>query len=110
MASCHNLEKSTSVLRDRVDSLLQTQRTLNAKGRVLVSLAGVPGSGKSTISDALLRELAFHGIDQIAILPMVSDHVRQENAGVVLHAESNFPIRMAFTTRKQPSPHSRTQT
>jgi tRNA uridine 5-carbamoylmethylation protein Kti12 len=38
---------------------------------MLVALAGVPGSGKSTISSALLQELTGRGIQDVAIVPMV---------------------------------------
>jgi DNA replication protein DnaC len=39
--------------------------------RMLIALAGVPGSGKSTVSQALLLELSTRGIHDVAIVPMV---------------------------------------
>ncbi|KAL1598563.1 hypothetical protein SLS59_006850 [Nothophoma quercina] len=41
---------------------------------MLVALAGVPGSGKSTVSSALLEELASRGIRDVAIVPMDGFH------------------------------------
>jgi tRNA uridine 5-carbamoylmethylation protein Kti12 len=37
----------------------------------LIALAGVPGSGKSTVSQELLLELSSRGIHDVAIVPMV---------------------------------------
>jgi Mrp family chromosome partitioning ATPase len=54
----------------RVETLLQRQAA-DPQQRVLVALAGVPGSGKSTVSHALLTELASRGIYDVAVVPMV---------------------------------------
>jgi hypothetical protein len=54
----------------RVEALLQRQAA-DPQQRVLVALAGVPGSGKSTVSHALLTELASRGIGDVAVVPMV---------------------------------------
>lgn len=55
----------------RVEKLLLRQAT-ETRQRMLVALAGVPGSGKSTVSDALLAELALRGVKDVAVVPMVS--------------------------------------
>lgn len=55
----------------RTEKLLARQAS-NPSQRMLVALAGVPGAGKSTVSDALLIELAARGIKDVAIVPMVS--------------------------------------
>ena len=55
----------------RVERLLERQ-AFNPRQRMLVALAGVPGSGKSTVSTALLQELARRGLQDVAIVPMVS--------------------------------------
>lgn len=55
----------------RVEKLLQRQAS-DPRQRMLVALAGVPGSGKSTVSHAVLQELANRGINDVAIVPMVS--------------------------------------
>lgn len=54
-------------LASRIEALLAQ----SASTRILVALAGVPGSGKSTVSQALLVELASRGIHDVAIVPMV---------------------------------------
>jgi Mrp family chromosome partitioning ATPase len=54
----------------RIEALLERQAA-DPQQRVLVALAGVPGSGKSTVSHALLTELASRGIDDVAVVPMV---------------------------------------
>jgi len=54
----------------RTENLLSRQAT-NPGHRMLVALAGVPGAGKSTVSDALVSELAARGIKDVAVVPMV---------------------------------------
>ncbi|KAG5757509.1 hypothetical protein H9Q72_014350 [Fusarium xylarioides] len=69
-----DLVKTTGKLVERVESLL-TRQTLSAPTqRILIALAGVPGSGKTTISDALIKELTKHGISDVAVLPMDGFH------------------------------------
>lgn len=66
-----SLDETISMLRDRIQHLLTNQEASNPRRRILIALAGVPGSGKSTVSDALLRALPEHGIEDVAVLPMV---------------------------------------
>lgn len=47
--------------------------------RILIALAGVPGSGKSTISNALLEALPRYGVHRAAVIPMVSLLSSQQN-------------------------------
>jgi putative protein kinase ArgK-like GTPase of G3E family len=54
----------------RTENLLSRQAT-NPSRRMLVALAGVPGAGKSTVSDALVSELAARGIKDVVVVPMV---------------------------------------
>jgi putative protein kinase ArgK-like GTPase of G3E family len=55
----------------RVEKLLLRQAT-EPRQRILIGLAGVPGSGKSTVSNALLAELDVRGIKDVVVVPMVS--------------------------------------
>lgn len=55
----------------RVERLLLCQAS-NPHRRILIALAGVPGSGKSTVSDSVVAELSSRGIQDVAIVPMVS--------------------------------------
>jgi Mrp family chromosome partitioning ATPase len=66
----NGLTESILDLVRRVEALLQRQAA-DPQQRILVALAGVPGSGKSTVSHALLTELASRGIDDVAVVPMV---------------------------------------
>lgn len=66
------LAETILLLVSRIENLLLHGQALNPRQRVLVALAGVPGSGKSTVSHALLKELARRGVDDVAIVPMVS--------------------------------------
>lgn len=69
----------------RVERLLHRQAS-DPRQRILVALAGVPGSGKSTVSHALLQELEKRGMDDVAIVPMVSldtPHMGYPNADKV---------------------------
>lgn len=54
----------------RAEELLARQ-ALDPRQRILIALAGVPGSGKSTVSHALLTELALRGNKDVTIVPMV---------------------------------------
>lgn len=54
----------------RVENLLNRQVS-NPRQRILIALAGVPGSGKSTVSHGLVNELAAQGIRDVMVLPMV---------------------------------------
>ena len=59
-----------------LDLVRRTERLLSRQAsdpgqRMLVALAGVPGSGKSTVSAALLTELGTRGIKDVAVVPMV---------------------------------------
>jgi adenylylsulfate kinase-like enzyme len=67
-----DLAKTTRKLGERVERLLNQQKLLGPTQRVLIALAGVPGSGKTTISDALIKELKKKGISHVSVLPMVS--------------------------------------
>lgn len=57
----------------RVEKLLFCQAT-EPHQRILVGLAGVPGSGKSTVSNALLAELGVRGVKDVVVVPMVSEY------------------------------------
>ena len=54
----------------RTERLLTRQASDPGK-RTLVALAGVPGSGKSTVSEALVVELKSRGIEDVVVVPMV---------------------------------------
>lgn len=54
----------------RIERLLSRQAA-DPRQRILVALAGVPGSGKSTVSHALLAELSSRGVQDVAVVPMV---------------------------------------
>lgn len=66
-AVAENVAETTRRLADRVENLLAKTKL----ERNLIALAGVPGSGKSTVSQALLVELAVRGIYDVAVVPMV---------------------------------------
>lgn len=66
-----NLQTTILQLAKRVEALLARQATSATPSRTLVALAGVPGSGKSTVSAALLVELAARGINDVVVVPMV---------------------------------------
>jgi putative protein kinase ArgK-like GTPase of G3E family len=69
------LEQSIAILSKRIDNLL-TKHLSQTDQRIMIALAGVPGSGKSTVSTQLLRSLRKRGIDNVMAVPMVSlfDH------------------------------------
>jgi putative protein kinase ArgK-like GTPase of G3E family len=60
-------------LAKRIETLLSRQAS-NPRQRILVALAGVPGSGKSTVSHALLAELKLRDIHDVVVVPMVNSN------------------------------------
>ncbi|KAI1050678.1 hypothetical protein LB505_012888 [Fusarium chuoi] len=69
-----DLVKTTGELVQRVERLLARQKLSAPTQRILIALAGVPGSGKTTISNALIKELKRNGISDVAVLPMDGFH------------------------------------
>ncbi|KAF5543695.1 panthothenate kinase uridine kinase-related [Fusarium phyllophilum] len=69
-----DLVKTIGKLVERVESLLTRQKVSAPTQRILIALAGVPGSGKTTISDVLIKELKRNGISNVAVLPMDGFH------------------------------------
>ena len=65
-----DFEQAVAILCLRIQSLL-TQANRPEK-RILIALAGVPGSGKTTISAAVLRALPSYGIENAQVVPMAS--------------------------------------
>ncbi|KAK8005924.1 hypothetical protein PG991_012221 [Apiospora marii] len=70
-----DLEGNVATLQGRIDRLLEQQKS-DARGRILVALAGVPGSGKTTVSSALLASLAKNGRNRedVVVVPMDGFH------------------------------------
>ncbi|KAK8135169.1 nicotinamide riboside kinase [Apiospora sp. TS-2023a] len=70
-----DLEKNVATLQGRLDRLLEQQKS-DGRGRILVALAGVPGSGKTTVSSALLASLARNGRsrEDVVVVPMDGFH------------------------------------
>lgn len=56
----------------RVESLIAARKATLSNERILIAMAGVPGSGKSTISAAVLKTLHQRGFKDAVVLPMVS--------------------------------------
>ncbi|KAF5230575.1 hypothetical protein FANTH_13777 [Fusarium anthophilum] len=69
-----DLVKTVGKLIERVERLLTRQKLSAPTQRILIALAGVPGSGKTTLSDALIKELKKNGISDVAVLPMDGFH------------------------------------
>ncbi|KAK8085940.1 hypothetical protein PG994_000914 [Apiospora phragmitis] len=68
-----DLEKNVATLLVRIERLLEQQKS-DARGRILVALAGVPGSGKTTVSSALLASLSNTGRsrEDVVVVAMLS--------------------------------------
>jgi putative protein kinase ArgK-like GTPase of G3E family len=64
------LEQSIAILSKRIDDLL-IKRLMKPDQRIMIALAGVPGSGKSTVSTHLMRNLRKRGVDNVMVVPMV---------------------------------------
>lgn len=62
------LESSVRILSDRIRSLLERKPN---EHRILIAVAGIPGSGKSTITTVLVQALRTEGVEGVNLLPMV---------------------------------------
>ncbi|KAK2015869.1 phosphoribulokinase/uridine kinase [Colletotrichum eremochloae] len=69
-----NFAQTIAKLRERVKSLLAEQRLSCPSRRILVAVAGVPGSGKSTVTAAVREDLQKHAVENVAVLPMDGFH------------------------------------
>ncbi|KAF2027453.1 P-loop containing nucleoside triphosphate hydrolase protein [Setomelanomma holmii] len=78
----------------RVEKLLLRQAS-HPHQRTLVALAGVPGSGKSTVSHALIAELAARGVRNVAVVPMDGFHYTKEVLSTFEDADNAFRRRGA---------------
>ncbi|KAK7184491.1 nicotinamide riboside kinase [Paraphaeosphaeria sporulosa] len=96
--------KSTILhLAKRVEALLARQASSDTPSRILVALAGVPGSGKSTVSAALLVELAARGIADVAVVPMDGFHLTKKQLSALPNSEEAFARRGTPFTFDAPS-------
>ncbi|KAF1944744.1 nicotinamide riboside kinase [Clathrospora elynae] len=97
MAKDFNVDTLPEAILDlvkRTEKLLSRQSS-DPGQRMLVALAGVPGSGKSTVSQALLTELASHGIQDVAVVPMDGFHYTRKVLSTFEDAELAFRRRGA---------------
>jgi pantothenate kinase len=65
---------TAALLCRRIEALLSSQALKDPGRRILIALAGVPGSGKSTVSSAVLKALPSYGIYNVTVLPMDGFH------------------------------------
>lgn len=70
--SSFTVDQVIETLCQRVTLLLEKQAA-RPRQRLLIALAGIPGSGKSTISSGLMRKLSESEANVITVVPMVSD-------------------------------------
>lgn len=101
-----SFQTTIAQLADRVEDLLkrQTQDTAEKtkqQRRALIGLAGVPGSGKSTVSAALMVELSKRGVgigDEVVVVPMVSlFHTRLSQGGIT--RDISYTLKAKHTAR-----------
>lgn len=70
--SSFTVDQVIETLCQRVTILLEKQAA-RPQQRLLIALAGIPGSGKSTISSGLMLKLSESEANVITVVPMVSD-------------------------------------
>ncbi|KAL1607958.1 hypothetical protein SLS60_002897 [Paraconiothyrium brasiliense] len=87
----------------RVEALILRQSSSGPPSRILVALAGVPGSGKSTVSAALLLELAAKGIADVAVVPMDGFHLTKKELSQLPDPKEAFARRGAPFTFNAPA-------
>ncbi|KAI5460215.1 phosphoribulokinase/uridine kinase [Mariannaea sp. PMI_226] len=69
-----SIADTVSSLCQRVESLITRRKVSQSNERILIAMAGVPGSGKSTISAALLDALRQRDNADVVVLPMDGFH------------------------------------
>lgn len=67
-----NMDGAVDALCLRVQDLLK--KTTDPEHRLLIAIAGAPGSGKSTIAQAVLQALPNYGITSVQAIPMDGFH------------------------------------
>ncbi|KAH8691739.1 P-loop containing nucleoside triphosphate hydrolase protein [Phaeosphaeriaceae sp. PMI808] len=93
-AEVDTLQVAILHLAKRIVTLLQRQEA-NPRQRILVALAGVPGSGKSTVSNVLEAELASRGVQDVAVVSMDGFHYTKQVLSTFDDAEVAFRRRGA---------------
>ncbi|KAL6709124.1 hypothetical protein ACN47E_001940 [Coniothyrium glycines] len=91
---CEGLPTAIPDLASRIERLLARQK-LNPRQRILIALAGVPGSGKSTVSSAVLAELEARRVGDVAVVPMDGFHYTQKMLSTFSDPEHAFRRRGA---------------
>lgn len=78
---------SMSSPEDQVSQLLERIANLRKRSRsdqrVLVAVAGGPGSGKSTLCSRLLQQAQEEGLHDMVAVPMVSYNLRPTETGAI---------------------------
>ena len=65
------MERPENILCERVEALLRDD-SLSSQKRIIIAMAGAPGSGKSVISAALVKLFNERNVEQMKVVPMVS--------------------------------------
>ncbi|OAA66920.1 phosphoribulokinase/uridine kinase family protein [Niveomyces insectorum RCEF 264] len=84
-------DQAVPFLCQRIQKLLRRTRATRPDKRVLVALAGVPGSGKTTVATAVLAALVTeYGIKQVQVVPM--DGFHYSNAVLATFADPAWAV------------------
>jgi adenylylsulfate kinase-like enzyme len=59
---------TAKILHDRINQLRISEPS---ESRIIIALAGIPGSGKSSVAAALLAHLHRSGVQDVIVVPMV---------------------------------------
>ena len=66
----NSMDQTVAMLAQRVEGLLG-KFSSQPDRRIMIALAGVPGSGKSTVSGMLLEKLRQNELHNVVVIPMV---------------------------------------
>ncbi|KAK9452567.1 nicotinamide riboside kinase [Dipodascopsis uninucleata] len=84
-----------NIIENLYDRILDLDVTLPKNRHILIAMAGVPGSGKSTISSALVEKLASEGRIKAQVLPMDGYHLPKDYLRTLPSPEYAFQRRGA---------------
>ncbi|KAG4443335.1 hypothetical protein IFR05_001204 [Cadophora sp. M221] len=96
------MEKPEQTLCARVEALISLYPP-SSRRRIIISLVGGPGSGKSTISAALAKTFNSRNTEQLTVVPMDGFHYSKTQLSTLQLSECGFRRRGAPFTFDSPS-------
>lgn len=98
MANTNDEFVPTNEVQDVVDRILKQCAQLNASERLIVGIAGRPGSGKTNLADVIANTIRSNNDVGVAVMPMDGYHLYREELSRLPNPEYAFSRRGAHWT------------